>query len=149
VETLIDPKLGFEALEIDNIRSIPKVASLKLIKECGKVLSGVSDSLGSYPYSQESLRKEIYSDYEVEFCNVIANTAYTLSKILSRDWEENLEKEAMNLISPTSKEDLESVKKSQLIGFLESVITEDHSLDIGELVDSIEKNKKFYYRQLD
>jgi hypothetical protein len=116
VESLINPKKGFEALEEQNLTSIPKVSVLKLIRGCGQVLAGVSDSLGAYPFSNESGRKEIYSDFEVEFCNVIANTAYTIAKTLLRDWDENLEKEAMNLVAPVARQDLDPVRKSQLIG---------------------------------
>jgi hypothetical protein len=144
VEALIDPKK-----DIENLKdfSIPREGVIKLIKEYGLSLSDPNLKL-SYPYSKEEDRKEIYDDYEPEFSNIIANTSYTIAKRLERDLPSIISEEAKNLYLPfeCSKD---PTLASAIEGFFDDLLYRDGLFDVGELVDSIESNKKFYYRRLD
>nr|UYL94482.1 MAG: RNA-dependent RNA polymerase [Leptosphaeria biglobosa mitovirus 5] len=146
IESLIDPKK-----DLDNLKefSIPQEMTIKLIKDCGcKIRKETSDI--SYPFSDEETRSEIYEDYNPEFANVIANTAYTQAKILERDLPKIIKEESLNLYIP-DKIDLEEdpTLASAIEGFFDDLLYRDGEFDVGELVDSIESNKKFYYRRLD
>lgn len=144
VEALIHPKKDIENL--DKIQ-IPREGVIKLIKEYGESLSDPSVKL-SYPYSKEEDRKEVYDDYEVEFANIIANTSYTIAKRLENDLPTLIQKEAKNLYLPFNCSD-DPTLASAIEGFLDDLLYRDGLFDVGELVDSIETNKKFYYRRLD
>lgn len=143
-EALIDPKTDF-----DNLKdiTIPQESTIKLIEECGKMLNGESLAL-RYPYSKMDERDEVYDDYEPEFANVIANTAYTKAKALEVDMMDLISKEAKNLYNPFEKSS-DPTLASAIEGWFEDLLYADGEFDIGELVDSIETNKAFYYRQLD
>lgn len=143
-EALIDPKTDF-----DNLKdiTIPQESTIKLIEECGKMLNGESLAL-RYPYSKMDERDEVYDDYEPEFANVIANTAYTKAKALEVDMMDLISKEAKNLYNPFDKSS-DPTLASAIEGWFEDLLYADGEFDIDELVDSIETNKAFYYRQLD
>lgn len=143
-EALIDPKTDF-----DNLKdiTIPQESTIKLIEECGKMLNGESLAL-RYPYSKMDERDEVYDDYEPEFANVIANTAYTKAKALEVDMMDLISKEAKNLYNPFEKSS-DPTLASAIEGWFEDLLYADGEFDIDELVDSIETNKAFYYRQLD
>jgi hypothetical protein len=144
VEALINPKKDIEKL--DDFQ-IPKEGVIKLIKEYGLSLSDPTVKL-SYPYSREEDRKEVYDDYEPEFSNIIANTSYTIAKSLERDLPKLIQEEAKNLyLDFDHKED--PTLASAIEGFFDDLLYRDGLFDVGELVDSIEANKKFYYRRLD
>lgn len=146
IESLIDPKK-----DLDNLKEflIPQEMTIKLIKDCGyKIRKETSDI--SYPFSNEETRNEIYDDYEPEFANVIANTAYTQAKILERDLPKIIKEESLNLYIPDSvKSEEDPTLASAIEGFFDDLLYRDGEFDVGELVDSIESNKKFYYRRLD
>lgn len=144
VEALIDPKKDLENLKDF---SIPREGVIKLIKEYGLSLSDPNLKL-SYPYSREEDRKEVYDDYEPEFSNIIANTSYTIAKVLERDLPKLISKEAKNLYLPFDLEK-DPTLASAIEGFFDDLLYRDGQFDVGELVDSIESNKKFYYRRLD
>lgn len=144
VEALIDPKKDLENLKDF---SIPREGVIKLIKEYGLSLSDPNLKL-SYPYSNEEDRKEVYDDYEPEFSNIIANTSYTIAKVLERDLPKLISKEAKNLYLPFDQEK-DPTLASAIEGFFDDLLYRDGQFDVGELVDSIESNKKFYYRRLD
>nr|UNI72652.1 MAG: RNA-dependent RNA polymerase [Botrytis cinerea mitovirus 3] len=143
-EALIDPKTDF-----DNLKdiTIPQESIIKLIREVGKVLNGESLAL-QYPYSKMDDRGEIYDDYLVEFANVIANTAYTKAKALEANMMNLISKEVKNLYNPFVKSQ-DPTLASAIEGWFEDLLYADGVFDIDELVDSIESNKAFYYRQLD
>lgn len=143
-EALIDPKTDF-----DNLKdiTIPQESIIKLIKEVGKVLNGESLAL-QYPYSKMDERGEVYDDYLVEFANVIANTAYTKAKALEANMMNLISKEVKNLYNPFEKSQ-DPTLASAIEGWFEDLLYADGVFDIDELVDSIESNKAFYYRQLD
>nr|QJT73703.1 RNA-dependent RNA polymerase [Botrytis cinerea mitovirus 3] len=143
-EALIDPKTDF-----DNLKdiTIPQESIIKLIKEVGKVLNGESLAL-QYPYSKMDERGEIYDDYLVEFANVIANTAYTKAKALEANMMNLISKEVKNLYNSFDKSQ-DPTLASAIEGWFEDLLYADGVFDIDELVDSIESNKAFYYRQLD
>ncbi|CEZ26298.1 RNA dependent RNA polymerase [Botrytis cinerea mitovirus 3] len=143
-EALIDPKSDF-----DNLKdiTIPQESIIKLIREVGKVLNGESLAL-QYPYSKMDDRGEIYDDYLVEFANVIANTAYTKAKALEANMMNLISKEAKNLYNSFEKSQ-DPTLASAIEGWFEDLLYSDGVFDIDELVDSIESNKAFYYRQLD
>nr|URY18743.1 RNA-dependent RNA polymerase [Erysiphe necator associated mitovirus 35] len=143
-EALIDPKTDF-----DNLKdiTIPQESIIKLIREVGKVLNGESLAL-QYPYSKMDERGEVYDDYLVEFANVIANTAYTKAKALEANMMNLISKEVKNLYNPFEKSQ-DPTLASAIEGWFEDLLYADGVFDIDELVDSIESNKAFYYRQLD
>nr|CEZ26302.1 RNA dependent RNA polymerase [Botrytis cinerea mitovirus 3] len=143
-EALIDPKTDF-----DNLKdiTIPQESIIKLIKEVGKVLNGESLAL-QYPYSKMDERGEVYDDYLVEFANVIANTAYTKAKALEANMMNLISKEVKNLYNSFDKSS-DPTLASAIEGWFEDLLYSDGVFDIDELVDSIESNKSFYYRQLD
>lgn len=143
-EALIDPKTDF-----DNLKdiTIPQESIIKLIREVGKVLNGESLAL-QYPYSKMDDRGEVYDDYLVEFANVIANTAYTKAKALEANMMNLISKEVKNLYNPFEKSQ-DPTLASAIEGWFEDLLYADGVFDIDELVDSIESNKAFYYRQLD
>nr|QTW92172.1 RNA-dependent RNA polymerase [Colletotrichum higginsianum mitovirus 1] len=142
VEALINPKM-----DIENGKdfSIPREGVIKLIKEYGESLS--KEKL-TYPYSHEEDRKEVYLDYEPEFSNIIANTSYTIAKRLERDLPKLISEEAKNLYLPFDHMK-DPTLASAIEGFFDDLLYRDGMFDVGELVDSIETNKKFYYRRLD
>jgi hypothetical protein len=144
VESLIDPKKDIENL---NDFRIPREQVIKLIKEYGWSLSDPSLKL-SYPYSKEEERKEIYDDYEPEFANIIANTSYTIAKRMENNLPKLISEEAKNLYLPFDPS-LDPTLASAIEGFLDDLLYRDGEFDVGELVDSIESNKQFYYRRLD
>lgn len=143
-EALIDPKTDF-----DNLKdiTIPQESIIKLIREVGKVLNGESLAL-QYPYSKMDDRGEVYDDYLVEFANVIANTAYTKAKALEANMMNLISKEVKNLYNSFDKSS-DPTLASAIEGWFEDLLYADGVFDIDELVDSIESNKAFYYRQLD
>lgn len=143
-EALIDPKTDF-----DNLKdiTIPQESIIKLIREVGKVLNGESLAL-QYPYSKMDERGEVYDDYLVEFANVIANTAYTKAKALEANMMDLISKEVKNLYNSFEKSQ-DPTLASAIEGWFEDLLYADGVFDIDELVDSIESNKAFYYRQLD
>lgn len=144
VEALINPKK-----DIENMKdfSIPREGVIKLIKEYGQSLSDPSVKL-SYPYSKEEDRKEVYDDYEPEFSNIIANTSYTIAKRMENNLPKLIADEAKNLYLPFDQEK-DPTLASAIEGFFDDLLYRDGLFDVGELVDSIEQNKKFYYRRLD
>lgn len=146
IESLIDPKK-----DLDNLKdfSIPQEMTIKLIKDCGyKIRKETSDI--PYPFSDEETRNEIYEDYNPEFANVIANTAYTQAKVLERDLPKIIKEESFNLyLSNQVNHEEDPTLASAIEGFFDDLLYRDGEFDVGELVDSIESNKKFYYRRLD
>nr|UPW42220.1 MAG: putative RNA dependent RNA polymerase [Inner Mongolia grassland mitovirus 8] len=144
VEALIHPKK-----DIENLKdfSIPREGVIKLIKEYGRSLSDPSVKL-TYPYSKEEDRKEVYDDYEPEFSNIIANTSYTIAKRMENNLPKLIADEAKNLYLPFDHS-LDPTLASAIEGFFDDLLYRDGLFDVGELVDSIEQNKKFYYRRLD
>jgi hypothetical protein len=144
VEALINPKKDIEKLDEFQI---PNEGVIKLIKEYGLSLSDPTVKL-SYPYSKEEDRKEVYDDYEPEFANIIANTSYTIAKSLERDLPKLIQEEAKNLYLDFDHSQ-DPTLASAIEGFFDDLLYRDGLFDVGELVDSIESNKKFYYRRLD
>lgn len=148
VEALVDPKRDFDSLKDF---TIPQEGTIKLIKDCGLKIRGDTEVKLSYPFSNEEDRKEIYKDYYPEFANVIANTAYTLAKSLEVNLPSLITKESRNLYltSPVEEQSEDPTLASAIEGFFDDLLYRDGEFDVGELVDSIESNKKFYYRQMD
>jgi len=155
VEALVDPDRDFDSLKDF---SIPQRGTIKLIKECGMKLRGELEHL-DYPFSREEDRHEVYRDYYPEFANVIANTAYTIAKHLEVDLPKLVLSESKNLYLAPSLWVTEEADKtpipsdetleSAIYGWFDDLLYRDGEFDVGELVDSIEGNRKFYYRQLD
>jgi hypothetical protein len=96
VEPLISPEEDFEFESSKG--EIPLQQIIKLILGFNK--SWVCPT--SYPFSHEDLRKEIYDDYEIEFANVIANTALTQLKVLQNTLQKLIRDSSRELVAPYS-----------------------------------------------
>lgn len=163
VESLIIPSEVFDPEEQTH-QEVPLISSLKLILEYNPIIKkkfqgepvSESDLRIPYPFSKESIRREIYLDWEPEFGNVIANKALKLARILERDYDSIMESQALKLLyipSVARKQLLEVLGldiglKGGLVGaFEDNLIDFNKGLDPVEAVDSIETDPKFYYRR--
>lgn len=112
VEALIDPNSDLDELVGF---SLPQESVLKLIKECSAVLEGKDTCIPNF-YSKLEDRDEIYDDYEPEFANVIANSAYTRAKALERDLPTLVSTEAKNLYFDNDITSVSPLLKTQIEG---------------------------------
>jgi hypothetical protein len=97
VEPLINPH--DEDFEFESSKGeIPLQQTIKLIIG----FNGNWVSPDSYPFSEEEIRKEIYDDYEIEFANVIANTALTQLKLLQNNLQKLIRESSRELVRPYS-----------------------------------------------
>jgi hypothetical protein len=92
-ESLVDPNDDEFDFSTSHLR-IPINDSCKLIQ---RVVT--TNVLPSYPFSNEDVRSEMYSDYEPEFGNVIANTALAKAKALSASYTDIIQNQASKLVN--------------------------------------------------
>lgn len=138
-ESLVDPHNDEFDFSNDSLR-IPINDSCKLIQ---RVVT--TNSLpDSYPFSNEDVRSEMYSDYEPEFGNVIANTALAKAKALQADYDNLIRSQASKLVS--NWESLTGLQKAQLIGWFEDILIGEDYEDLDDVIESIIEDDCFYYR---
>jgi hypothetical protein len=92
-ESLVDPKDDEFDFSNNHLR-VPINDSCKLIQ---KIVT-TNCLPDSYPFSNEEVRSEMYSDYEPEFGNVIANTALAKAKALSADYDNIIRIQSSKLV---------------------------------------------------
>jgi len=131
VESLINPQYK-EDFDWDKaVFSLPLRSILKWSLTC---LRGEYDK-DTYPFSHESLRKEVYNELETELSAVVLQLALYKAKLLNRDYDSILEKGSQSLIR---KKDDKTLNAS-ITGFFEDVIINLRSdMDVLELLDRVE-----------
>lgn len=152
-----------------NILQIPIRSTIKLI------VKGYTSLTDKYPFSKESIRKDLYEEVLPDFLNSIANKALYQLKLLDKRIERELYKSvtylyntildksnASDIIAESStfimyrdgSEFRELVESYDLIvaqirGYFNDLLWEHGKFDIEDAISNIEGNRAFYYRQLD